>query len=78
MTVIKRLRNKYTDFLFDKINRQPFTSMRNFKSKWEVIQVDLINCKPEEFDAKYEAACRNTLTQVIKLFLMKKIELMPI
>ena len=34
---------------------------KTLKSKWEVIQVDLINCKPEEFDAKYEAACKEYL-----------------
>jgi putative aldouronate transport system substrate-binding protein len=52
---------RYTDFIFNK----PLDSISQYsetlKSKWQVIQVDLINCKPEEFDAKYEAACKEYL-----------------
>ena len=46
---------KYTDFLFDRSIDSLSQYAETLKSKWEVIQVDLINCKPEEFDAKYEA-----------------------
>ena len=44
------------------------------KSKWEVIQVDLINCKPEEFDAKYEAACKEYLAAGYQAVLDEKKE----
>lgn len=51
----------YTDFILDK----PVTTLsqlgETLKSKWQTIQVDLINCKPEEFEAKYEAACKQYL-----------------
>ena len=52
---------KYTDFLFDRSIDSLSQYAETLKSKWEVIQVDLINCKPEEFDAKYEAACKEYL-----------------
>ena len=52
---------KYTDFLFDRAIDSLSQYAETLKSKWEVIQVDLINCKPEEFDAKYEAACKEYL-----------------
>lgn len=52
---------QYTDFIFNK----PIASLSNLgeslKSKWQTIQVDLINCKPEEFEAKYESACKDYL-----------------
>lgn len=52
---------KYTDFVFNK----PIASLselgESLKSKWQKIQVDLINCKPEEFESKYEAACKEYL-----------------
>lgn len=52
---------KYTDFMFN----TPIESLtklgETLKSKWQVYQVDLINCKPEEFEAKYEAACKDYL-----------------
>ncbi|MDO5397344.1 MAG: extracellular solute-binding protein [bacterium] len=51
----------YPDFIFDK----PIESLSNLgetlKSKWQTIQVDLINCKPEEFETKYETACKEYL-----------------
>ena len=52
---------KYTDFLFDRSIDSLSQYAETLKSKWEVIQVDVINCKPEEFDAKYEAACKEYL-----------------
>lgn len=52
---------KYTDFLFDRSIESLSSLGETLKSKWEVIQVDLINCKSEEFDAKYDAACKEYL-----------------
>lgn len=64
---------KYTDFLFDRSIDSLSQYAETLKSKWEVIQVDLINCKPEEFDAKYEGCLQGIpLTQVTKLFLTEK------
>ena len=51
----------YTDFLFDRSLESLSTYTETLKSKWEVIQVDLITCKPEEFESKYEAACKEYL-----------------
>ena len=51
----------YTDYIFNKPISSLTTLGESLKSKWQVIQVDLINCKPEEFDAKYEAACKDYL-----------------
>jgi putative aldouronate transport system substrate-binding protein len=51
----------YTDFIFDKSIESLSSLSETLKSKWQVIQVDLINCKPEEFEAKYEAACKEYL-----------------
>lgn len=51
----------YTDYIFNKPISSLSTLGESLKSKWQVIQVDLINCKPEEFDAKYEAACKDYL-----------------
>ena len=53
--------HKYTDFLFDRSIETLSSFGETLKSKWEVIQVDLINCKSEEFEAKYEAACKEYL-----------------
>lgn len=53
---------KYTDFLFDRSIDSLSQFGETLKSKWEVIQVDLINCKPDEFDAKYDAACKEYLS----------------
>ena len=52
---------QYTDFIFSKPIEALSELGETLKSKWQVIQVDLINCKPEEFDAKYEAACKEYL-----------------
>jgi putative aldouronate transport system substrate-binding protein len=58
----KNKQYQYTDFLFDKSIDSLSKYGETLKSKWEVIQVDLIDCKPEEFDAKYEAACKEYLS----------------
>ncbi len=51
----------YTDYLFTK----PITSLAKHSgkllSKWQVIVTELTNCKPEEFDAKYDAFCEEYL-----------------
>lgn len=52
---------KYTDFIFDRPIESLTQLGESLKSKWQVMQVDLTNCKPEEFDAKYEAACKEYL-----------------
>lgn len=52
---------QYTDFIFTKPVESLSTLGETLKSKWQVIQTDLTNCKPEEFDAKYEAACKEYL-----------------
>lgn len=52
---------QYTDFLFDRSIESLTQYAETLKSKWEVIQVDLVTCKPEEFEAKYEAACKEYL-----------------
>lgn len=51
----------YTDYIFSKPVESLSTLGETLKSKWQVIQTDLTNCKPEEFDAKYEAACKEYL-----------------
>lgn len=51
----------YPDYIFDKPIESLSTLGETLKSKWQTIQVDLINCKPEEFDAKYEQACKEYL-----------------
>ena len=65
---------RYTDFLFDKSIESLSQYGETLKSKWEVIQVDLINCKPEEFDAKYEAACKEYLAAGYQAVLDEKAE----
>ena len=65
---------KYTDFLFDKSIESLSQYGETLKSKWEVIQVDLITCKPEEFDAKYEAACEEYLAAGYQAVLDEKAE----
>ena len=65
---------KYTDFLFNTSIESLSTYGETLKSKWEVIQVDLINCKPEEFDAKYEAACKEYLDAGYQAVLDEKAE----
>lgn len=65
---------KYTDFLFDKSIESLSQYGETLKSKWEVIQVDLITCKPEEFDAKYEAACKEYLAAGYQAVLDEKAE----
>lgn len=51
----------YTDYIFTKPVTSLSTLAGTLKSKWQIIQTDLTNCKPEEFDAKYEAACKEYL-----------------
>ena len=52
---------RYHDFIFNKPIVSLTESAESLLSKWQEIQVNLINCKPEEFDAKYEAACQEYL-----------------
>lgn len=66
--------HKYTDFLFDRSIESLSQYGETLKSKWEVIQVDLINCKPEEFEAKYEAACQEYLASGYEQVLDEKAE----
>ena len=63
---------QYTDFLFDKSIESLSQYGETLKSKWEVIQVDLITCKPEEFDSKYEAACQEYLASGYQAVLDEK------
>lgn len=51
----------YHDFIFNKPITSLTESAESLLSKWQEIQVNLINCKPEEFEAKYEAACQEYL-----------------
>lgn len=51
----------YTDYIFTKPVESLSTLGETLKSKWQVIETELVNCKPEEFDAKYEAACKEYL-----------------
>lgn len=51
----------YHDFIFDKPIESLTSSAETLLSKWQEIQVRLINCKPEEFDSMYEAACKEYL-----------------
>lgn len=53
---------QYPDFLFDRSIESLTQFGETLKSKWEVIQVDLITCKEDEFDAKYETACNEYLS----------------
>lgn len=63
---------QYTDFLFNKSIESLSQYGETLKSKWEVIQVDLITCKPEEFDAKYDAACQEYLSSGYQAVLDEK------
>jgi putative aldouronate transport system substrate-binding protein len=65
---------QYTDFLFDRSIDSLTQYGETLKSKWEVIQVDLITCKPEEFDAKYEADCKEYLDAGYQAVLDEKAE----
>lgn len=65
---------EYTDYLFDRSIDALTQYGETLKSKWEVIQVDLITCKPEEFDAKYEAACSEYLSSGYQAVLDEKAE----
>lgn len=65
---------QYTDFLFDRSIEALSQYGETLKSKWEVIQVDLITCKPEEFEAKYEAACKEYLEAGYQAVLDEKAE----
>lgn len=51
----------YTDYIFTK----PVSSLTEYAGSlltlWQKWQVELINCKPEEFDALYEQACAEYL-----------------
>lgn len=62
----------YPDFIFTK----PVTSLASLgetlKSKWQVSVTTLTNCKPEEFEAKYEAACKEYLDAGYKQVLEEK------
>lgn len=51
----------YTDYIFSKPVASMSTLGETLKNKWQIIQTDLTNCKPEEFEAKYEAACKEYL-----------------
>lgn len=66
--------NEYTDFLFNTSIESLSLYGETLKSKWEVIQVDLITCKPEEFEAKYEAACKEYLNSGYQKILDEKKE----
>ena len=65
---------KYTDFLFDRSIDSLSKYGASLKSKWEGIQVDLINCKPEEFEAKYKSACEEYLSSGYQQILDEKKE----
>ncbi|MCC8169363.1 MAG: extracellular solute-binding protein [Oscillospiraceae bacterium] len=64
----------YTDFLFDRSIESLSQYGETLKSKWEVIQVDLITCDPDEFEAKYEAACEEYLSSGYQAVLDEKAE----
>lgn len=53
---------RYIDYIFTKPVESLSKLAETLKSKWQIIQTDLTNCKPEEFDAKYEAACQEYLS----------------
>lgn len=65
---------EYTDFLFNTSIKSLSQYGETLKSKWEVIQVDLITCKPEEFEAKYDAACKDYLAAGYQTVLDEKKE----
>lgn len=65
----------YPDYIFTKPVKSMSTLAETLKSKWQVIQTDLTNCKPEEFDAKYEAACKEYLQAGYQQVLDEKKEL---
>ncbi len=43
----------------------PINSLSEYKAdlltRWQTYQTDLVTCKPEEFDAKYEKYCQEYL-----------------
>lgn len=52
---------QYPDFIFNKSIESLAMHKATLEDKWKQIQTELVNCKPEEFDAKYEAACKEYL-----------------
>ena len=52
---------RYTDYIFSKPVESLTTLSGTLMDNWLVHKAELINCKPEEFDAKYEAACADYL-----------------
>ncbi len=53
---------RYTDYIFSKPVTSLTASAGTLLENWLVHKTELINCKPEEFDAKYEAACADYLS----------------
>ncbi len=47
---------KYNDYIFTKPIESLTELSGTLKDKWLEFKVELVNCAPEEFDAKYEAA----------------------
>lgn len=66
----------YPDFLFDRTIQSVAKYQQTLLTKWQEIYVDLIMCKPEEFDAKYEkhlqeyydAGYREILDEKLKIY----------
>ncbi len=65
----------YNDYIFTKTVTSLSTLSETLKSKWQVIQTDLTNCSPDEFEAKYEAACEEYLAAGYQEVLDEKQEL---
>lgn len=51
----------YTDYIFSKPVSSLSTLAGTLLDNWLTHKVELTNCKPEEFEAKYEAACQDYL-----------------
>lgn len=58
---LKKKDYMYTDYIFSKPVSSLTKNAGTLLNKWQVYHVDLVNCKPEEFEAKYEAACADYL-----------------
>lgn len=52
---------RYTDYIFSKPVETLTSLSTTLLDNWRIHKTELINCKPEEFDAKYEAACADYL-----------------
>lgn len=64
---------QYPDFLFDRTISSLAKYQQTLLTKWQEIYVELVMCKPEEFDAKYEQAKKEYLESGFQEILDEKL-----